>query len=127
MRVSRNKLEKVLEEEALGYLFLEIKKVHTVKDVLVFLDRNVTVDEKHVILRRGAVMRMLVYGKTYREIKDTLEVSRNTISNVRDMMLGRGYGRNPKRHRVYEKVFMQAEEKRKPVLKRKYKGASSIF
>ena len=127
MRTIKSKPSKELEDEALKTLFSAVKKINTIKDVSIFLDSNFTADEKCALLRRTAVLHLLVRGETYREIRKVLEVSRSTISNVRDMMLGRGYGRNPNRHRIYEKLYAPKKEKRKPILKRKYKGAGSIF
>lgn len=127
MRIAKPKLSKELADKSLKTLFLAVKKIHTVKDMDAFLNNNFTADEKHALLRRTAALHLLVQGKTYQEIRKLLEVSRNTISNARDMMLGRGYGRNPERHRIYESLYKPKEEKQKPMLKRKYKGASSIF
>lgn len=127
MRISKKKFTAELEKESLQELFGAIGNIRTIRDMDLFLNTFFTTDEKQAILRRSAIVRLLQNGKKYKEINDLLDVSKNTISNARDMIEGRGYGRNPNRQRVYSNLAPKTKERRKPILTRKYKGASSIF
>lgn len=123
-RISKNKLSKNLEKEALSEILKEIKKVDSLENLTNFLNGFFTAEEKKIILRRAAVIKLLKSGKKYREIKVMLEISRATISNVRDMIEGRGYGKNPNRKRKYSPGGFFPQKKKKPFSTLRYKGVS---
>ena len=126
MKVSNKKLTEILKRRALEKLLNEIRAVKTVADLDKFFDEILTKDEKEVILRRITVADMLEKKFKYREIEEILRISRLTISKVRDMLEERGYGRNPRRKRIYSLSVNQKRRRRKPLLGY-YKGAESII
>ena len=104
MKVSNKKLTIALKKRSLERLLNEIKMVKTVADLDKFFNKILTKDEKEIILRRITVADMLERKLKYREIEESLRISRLTISKVRDMLEKRGYGRNPHRKRIYSRV-----------------------
>lgn len=116
-------LDGKLEKESLRKLTEEIRKVGSVAELSDFLSKFMTAGEKKLILRRLAVIDMINHGKKYREIKEILEVSNNTISNARDIIEGRGYGNDPNRKRKYSPLVRRS--KKKPY-RLKYKGADGL-
>ena len=68
------------------------------------------------------VANMLEKEVKYRDIQKVLDISRSTISNVRDILEARGYGRNPARKRAYT----VRKRKERPLLGY-YKGAPSAL
>lgn len=96
-RVLRNKLNKEIEDILWRELFREIKKINSTIDLKKFFNRFFTKDEEILILRRLALMRLISDKKKYREIKNILDVSSNTISAVKDIMMGYGYGKRDKK------------------------------
>ena len=121
---SRRKLPSPLEKEAVSVLLREIKGVKYERDLISFFDKYLNESEKEIIVRRVIVSMLLERKMSYRKIRDLLEISQNTISNVRDILENRGYGRNPKRKRVYS--YNRKPRKRRPLLGY-YKGAPSII
>lgn len=90
-RVLRHKLDPKIENLLWQRLLREIQKVNSVADFKNFFDKFLTKDERVLILRRLAIMELIENKKKYREIKDILDVSGNTISAVKDVLLGKGY------------------------------------
>jgi len=125
MKVSNKKLTIALKKRSLERLLNEIKMVKTVADLDKFFNKILTKDEKEIILRRITVADMLERKLKYREIEESLRISRLTISKVRDMLEKRGYGRNPHRKRIYSGVN-HGKRREKPLLGY-YKGAASII
>lgn len=123
MKVSNRKLTAVLRKRSLGKLLNEIKTVKSATDLDKFFGEIFTKDEKEMILRRITVADMLERKFKYREIEKALDISRLTISKVRDMLAKRGYGRNPDRKRIYSD---HKKQRRRPLLGY-YKGAASII
>lgn len=119
------KLDKAIEREICEKLLKEFKSVNSSDDVDNFFSKFMTSKEKELIFRRLAVIKFINQGKKYREIKDIMEISGNTISNVRDILEGRGYSRNPSRKRIYSSDKYK-NYKPKPKFVRKYKGAVGI-
>jgi uncharacterized protein YerC len=125
MKVSNKKLTIALKKRSLERLLNEIKMVKTVADLDKFFNKIFTKDEKEIILRRITVADMLERKLKYREIEESLRISRLTISKVRDMLEKRGYGRNPHRKRIYSGVN-HGKRREKPLLGY-YKGTASII
>ena len=123
---SNKKLNKQLEDAAYKELLVEFKKVNSPERLVIFFNAFMTNSEKDLVVRRIAVMQLMAQNKKYKEIKKMLNVSDNTISNARDILDGRGYGRNPDRKRKYSPFTIGKIRKRKPILP-KYKGARSII
>ena len=86
MKVSNKKLTVVLRKQSLERLLDEIKMVKTTADLDKFFGKILTKDEKEMILRRITVADMLERKLKYREIEESLSISRLTISKVRDML-----------------------------------------
>ena len=126
MKISNKKLTVVLRKRSLGRLLNEVKMVKSATDLDKFLGEIFTKDEKEMILRRIIVADMLERKLKYREIEEALNISRLTISKVRDMLAKRGYGRNPDRKRVYSEDADHKKRRQKPLLGY-YKGAKSII
>lgn len=125
MRVSNKKLTAVLRKRSLGRLLDEIKTIKSTGDLDKFFGEIFIKDEKEMVLRRITVADMLEGKLKYREIEKALDISRLTISKVRDMLAQRGYGRNPDRKRIYSD-HKNKKQRRKPLLGY-YKGAASII
>ena len=126
MKVSNKKLTAVLRKQSLARLLNEIKMVKSATDLDKFFGEILTEDEKEIILRRVIVADMLERKLKYREIEEALNISRLTISKVRDMLAKRGYGRSPGRKIVYSGDADQKKRRQKPLLGY-YKGARSII
>ena len=125
--ISKQKLGKQLEVDAMRELLKEIKRVYSSGDLVRFLNTLFTKAEKNTVLRRISAAILLSGGKNYREIKDELKISRATISNIQDIISVLGYGRNPGRKRIYSgSIYIGTKTKRKNPIPR-YKGAPSIF
>ncbi len=127
-RISNKNIEsnKLLEKEIREDLLKEFKSVNSNASLDNLLNRLMTADEKNLLFRRMTVIKLINQGKKYREIKEILSISNGTISNVIDILSGRGYGRNPNRKRVYSIIKDCRKKRRKPLLG-KYKGAESIL
>ena len=121
---SRRKLPLPLEKEAVEILLREIGRVRFERDLISFFDKYLNESEKEIIVRRVIVGILLERKMSYRKIRNLLEISQSTISNVRDILENRGYGRNPKRRRVYS--YKRKPRKRRSLLGY-YKGAPSII
>ena len=120
------KLNTSNKNSAREILFKEFSGISSPADLHRVLSKFLSDKEIEIIHRRFALVELINQGKRYRQIKELMEVSGNTISNVKDMLVGRGYGRNPKRKKVYSEV--EYFKKEKPTkLFRKYKGAESII
>jgi uncharacterized protein YerC len=123
--IPNKKISQALARRSLEVATREIRKVNVPEDFLAFLRKYFTDKEMDSIMRRVAVGILLENGESYRKIRDSLEVSQGTISRVRDLLKGRGYGRNPNRKRKYSPLrnFKKKEKK----FFRPYKGAESII
>ena len=122
MLTANKNLTKVERKRALKILLSKIRTTKKQSDLNKLLDLFLTKDEKEAILRRIVVGEMLERKVKYRDIAKALGVSHQTISNVRDILEARGYGRNPGRRRAYTR----RKRKERPLLGY-YKGAPSIL
>ncbi len=123
-----DKLTGDLERESLRNLWNEIQKIKSPDGAAKFLDDFLTTEEKKLVLRRLTIIHLVKQGKKYKEISKLLKVSKITISRTKDILAGRGYGRNPGRKRRYGSSYSIIKKKRKEKkLFRKYKGAESII
>lgn len=120
------KLNKNTEREATLQLLKEFKDINSCEDLDKFFNKFLTIAEKNLILRRVVVMKLINQGKKYREIRKSLDISNNTISNTRDVLEGRGYGKNPNRKRKYSTLANPKKNKSKSFYRR-YKGAENIL
>ncbi len=125
-RAINKKLNKFIEREIYRELLKEFKNINSYNNLNDFFKKFMTDDEKDLIFRRIAVMKLIKQGKKYREIKGLLDISGNTISNVIDILEGRGYSRNPNRKRKYS-ISKDYRKKKSKSFFPKYKGAESIF
>ena len=90
-KILRQKLNKEYRKFGWQILLKEIRKIKSVKDLRKFLNRFFTANEKILLLRRLAITKLLTEGKKYREIKDLLDTSGNTISGTKEIIRGTGY------------------------------------
>lgn len=129
MARTSKKLQQNFRKDAINILFGDLKNINSVGDVEQFLKKFFTADERELILRRIVVMDLLNKNVKYRDIKKLLEVSSNTISNVRDIIENRGYGVNPDRKRKYSPSGLLLRNKKCKVrsIFPNYKGARSII
>lgn len=126
-RVIINKiLDKSIETEIKLRLLKEFKNINSCVDLDNFFRKFMTSSEKNIIFRRLAVIRLLSQGRKYRDIKEILNISGDTISKTVDIIEGRGYGKNPNRKRQYS-VLMKNKIYKSKKLFRPYKGAESII
>ncbi len=116
-----------LENESLQEILYGIKNIHSLDDTRRFLGTLLTDNEQKTVLRRMAAGRLLNKGKTYKEIRIMLEISRRGISFAKDIIEGRGYGKNPNRKKERPAIKLAPKQKSEPLFKRRYKGAKSIF
>lgn len=123
--VKNKKVNKGLEKKVFRELLSEFKKVNSPESIEKFFDKFMTASEKTIFVRRFTVINLLEQKKKYRDIKELLNISGNTISNIRDILSGRGYGRNPNRKGKYSES--RTTKKKSKKFKRKYKGAANII
>jgi len=124
MAIIKNiKIDKNLEKKVYSGLLQELEKVNSSDGLDRFLNKFMTPGEKIIFIRRFAVIRLLEQNIKYRDIKKLLDISSGTISNIKDITAGRGYGRNPDRKRKYSGWKTRKKFKK---FKRRYKGADSI-
>ena len=121
-RTTENKITNNVETEIIKELLIEFKKVNSATNLNDFFKKFMTNGERDLVFRRIAIIKFIKQGKKYHEIKKILRVSDNTISNSVDIILGRGYGQNPNRKRVFSKKYIKVKSKY-----RKYKGSESII
>ena len=132
MRLSKKKLNPISQQRALSVLLPYVKDIRITAGLENFLGMIFTNQEKEVILRRMLVIDLLRNGMSYREIERKLEISKITISKIKDILEKRGYGRNPKRKRTkivyYNPKYNSSGRKKKdrPLLGY-YKGTASII
>ena len=93
-KISKKKLSPEFKTKSLGLFFRTVKKIESVSDAEKFLDTFFTLMEKEIVLRRLATVILLDRGERYRKIQNTLEISRNTVSKIKHIISGDGYGRN---------------------------------
>ncbi|MCL5017616.1 MAG: trp operon repressor [Patescibacteria group bacterium] len=119
------KINKALEKEVIAILLKEFKNISSESDLYNFFDRFMTGIEKDKFFKRIAVIALLNKNNKYRDIKKEYCISGNTISRARDVLEGRGYGRNPNRKRKYSNF----SGSKKPVKRRRsrYKGTSGFL
>ncbi len=125
-KIPKNKLNPKLKNDAASKVAAELQRISSREAADKFLDTFFTDGEKDHILRRIGAMILLSNGKKYRDIKEELQISSNTLSYVRDIMLGRGYGRNPERHKV-RAARPAVPKKSRRLFPKYYKGAKSII
>ena len=101
VKISKDKLNEKGKEDAWNFLLEEAKKINSKLDLKEFFDKFLTPREGLVILRRLAIANLLDTGKTYREIKNTLEVSSNTIRDAKDILANLGYRKKSRPRRNY--------------------------
>ncbi|GEM_PF-6481949 len=119
------KISKVFEKEAANILLKEFKNVSSEADLYKFFEKFMTDLEKENFFKRIAVILLLNKNIKYRDIKELLGISGNTISRVRDILEGRGYSRNPNRKRKYSnRVSFRKVIKRRGL---RYKGTSGLL
>ncbi len=122
-KISKSKLSYELKANALSLFLKKISEIKSVNDSEKFLDMFFTIDEKYVILKRLAVMILLNKKEKYGKIQNSLEISRNTISKIAQILSGYGYGKNVIKRKY--SVIQKKEKSRK--LFKAYKGAQSII
>ena len=123
--IALSKISKKLEKESLNELLKEMPKIKSIDGVANLLDIFFTTWEKDNVLRRIAAAKLIEKGYKYKKIIALLKVSKSTISNANDFLVGRGYGRNPGRKTVYSKDNTRNRKEKK--IFRSYKGAESII
>ncbi len=126
-KIPKHKLNPRLKSESARKLLAEIKHVSSTEDMNKFLNTFFTDGERDLILRRIGAMILLSEGRKYRDIKEELQISSNTLSHVCDILLGRGYGRNPERHKARNGHPFSMPKKHRRIFPKYYKGAESII
>ena len=126
-RVANKKLDKSFEKEVVKELLKEIGGVVSKNDLYEFFNKFMTDSERQLIFRRIATIKLLGRGEKYRKIREILNISNDTISNVQDILKKRGYGRNPDRKRKYSPLILNKQKRRRKYLLPRYKGGESIF
>ncbi len=113
-------MDSALREGAIKLIALRAEKISLPTDVEKFLNSFFAKAEIDLILKKAAVMILLSRNVKYRDICETLEVSKNTISKIQNSSAGREYWTAPKKKKT-QSVFLSAPKKKKkyPL---KYKG-----
>ena len=124
MRVAKKKLDPALREAAIMLIASKAEKISSPADMEKFLNSFFAKKEIDLILKKAAVMVLLSRNAKYRDICETLEVSKNTISKVRSSLAGKEYWAEPEKKREKNVSFSAPKKKKKYPLK--YKGATPI-
>ena len=98
-KIVKNKLNKEFKAFLLKKLLEEIGRINSSDKLKKFLNKFLTHGEQMLILRRLAVEELIKNKKKYREIKELLDVSGQTISAVKDILLGYGYDKRDKKRK----------------------------
>ena len=122
-KISKKKLTSELKTESSRLLLKKINEIKSVNDVEKFFDMFFTSTEKDTIIKRLAVTILLNRGEKYRKIQNSLEISKATISKIKQILSGHGYGRDLSK-RVYSVI--KRKEKHHSLFP-PYKGAQSII
>jgi uncharacterized protein YerC len=117
VRIPRGQFNKAKENELLNLLLAKIRKIDSVGGFKNFINQFLNKEEKTALLRRLAVVDLISRRKTYREIRNTLEISSGTISNVKDILAGRGYNRKlPKKKTPESKAPIRSRRRQIPLM-----------
>ena len=124
-RLPDKKLEKFIEWEIYQDLLRGVKNINSIESLDNFFNKFITKTEKSIFFRRIAAMKLIKLGRKYREIKDILDTSNDTISRATGMLRGIGYNKNPDNKRKYSApIYVKNKKRRHYGLK--YKGSSGI-
>jgi len=123
--MNNKKIAGLIQKQIYAELLREFRRVSSPGDLNDFFNKFMTSGEKQNFLRRLAIIKLIRQNKKYREIQELLGLSRDTISKSKDIIAGRGYGRNPNRKRKYSPLVSPKKAKKRYGLK--YKGAESIL
>ena len=126
MKVSKKKIDKELRAKAVKVLFEKLQDDVSVEDTEKFLNTFFKSEEKNLVLKKAAVMVLLSEGEKYRNIEERLEVSKATISNIRDIFDGRGYGGKDPNRKKSPIGTGRPQPKGWKKFKMRYKGAPTI-
>lgn len=126
MKISKKQIDKELRVKAMKVLFTRLRNVISLEDAERFLNMFFKKQEKSLILKKAAVMVLLSEGEKYRSIEERLEVSRATISNVRDIFNGREYGGKDPRQKKPARGGNYPPPKKFKRYKLRYKGAPPL-
>src|SRR3989344_7993625 len=117
--VINKKINEFLQKEIVKELLKEIRVISSEKDLDGFFNKFMTPNEKNLIIRRMAAIKLLKQGKRYRKIKELLNISGNTISGAKDILENRGYKRNPNR-KIHYSPLARTRKKKYRILRSKY-------
>lgn len=127
-KVSKKKLAPDLKVKSLNLFFSKIKSVDSTEKAENLLNNLFTAQEKDIVLRRLGVAILLKQGAKYREIENQLDISKATISKIKQISSGDGYGRNLRKRPVPNNLkYFTPEKKKGKKFFRPYKGAESII
>jgi len=125
MRVAKKKLDPVLREAAVKLIASKAKKIFSSADMEKFLNSFFTKTEIDLILKKAAVMALLSENAKYRDICETLEVSKNTISKIRNSLTGKEYWAAPEKKKAQNVSFSAPKKRKRHPLK--YKGVTPFY
>ena len=116
-KLTQKEQEQLLLEFCEG--MLSLKNLH---EIVNFLKDIFTKQEIEMVSKRLKIARLLLEGKTYEEIKDTIKVSQGTISriNVWLKLSGEGYRIAVARTKVKENTYSDEIKKMNLNYKKKY-------
>jgi uncharacterized protein YerC len=86
MQVSKQKLNKNIENQVFSILYQLIADLKTLEEVKIVFKDLLSETERQVIAKRIAIALFLDKGRSYENIKNTLKVSSATIASVQETM-----------------------------------------
>lgn len=86
MQISKNRLNKQIEEQIYEIFYQLIADLKRKEDAKIFIRDFLTKTERSVMVKRLAVAMYLENGRSYEQIKNALKVSSATIASVDKMM-----------------------------------------
>ena len=95
-KVLKKKFSSATEKILWEALLEEIQKINSVAQLQRLFDKFFPKDAAIFVLRRLAIARLIKERKRYREIKNILDVSGNTISVVKNIIREGNRGKNQK-------------------------------
>ena len=125
LTAKNKKLNRAFEEKVYADLLRYFKSVNSRKDLDSFFNKLMTSDEKNMILRRLVVMKLIVQGKKYRQIREVCDTSNDVISKASETLKGRGYKKDPDKKKNYSSL--SSDKKKFKSFTKRYKGAENII
>lgn len=117
----KKSLPKELKDEALRLLLRKLNSISQIEALEIFLDSFTSRRERETLLRGLASSVLFARGVKYRDIKENLEISGNTISKMNELINGKR-----RRLRAKDAPARPATKYKKKIIWPKYKGTRGL-